>query len=231
MKQGASFSLYGVGPQKSGGECRETGQEAKACSQAPAFRKRGRKTHFGAHGKGYRGRGNKGKTALCSAFPPVPRRLLPTLPLPTHSQPAAASETGNTSGHQHQQHPGEQPVTVTAYREGQTSAKQTGKPERKSDDPKSPAGTSSECGTDRDSENKRHPQCEEKNDKRTVHAYLSGRSRTFEGKRKGSLLPGISRSYLGAPRRAPPHLYQGSLSFYDESPLLAKLRGGAVCRF
>lgn len=122
-------------------------------------------------------------------------------------------------------------VTVTAYREGQTSAKQTGKPECKSDDPKSPAGTSSECGTDRGSENKRHPQCEEKNDKRTVHAYLSGRSRTFEGKRKGSLLPGISRSYLGAPRRAPPHLYQGSLSFYGESPLLAKLRGGAVCRF
>ena len=152
-------------------------------------------------------------------------------PLPTRSQPAAASETGNTSGHQHQQHPGEQPVTVTAYREGQTSAKQTGKPERKSDDPKSPAGTSSECGTDRGSENKRHAQGKKKNDKLTVHAHLSGRSRTFEGKRKGSLLPGISRSYLGAPRRAPPHLYQGSLSFYGESPLLAKLRGGAVCRF
>ena len=190
-----------------------------------------RKTHFEAHGKGYRGRKNKGKTAGCSAFPPVPRRLLPTLPLPTRSQPAPTSETGNTSGHQHQQHPGEQPVTVTAYREGQTSAKQTGKPERKSDDPKSPAGTSSECGTDRGSENKRHPQCEEKNDKRTVHAYLSGRSRTFQGKRKGSFLPGISRSHLGAPRQAPPYLHQGPLSFYGESPLLAKLRGVRYAAF
>ena len=113
----------------------------------------------------------------------------------------------------------------------QSAVEQTGKPERKSDEPQSPAETSSECGADTGSENKRHAQGKKKNDKLAVHAHLSGRSRTFEEKRKESFLSGISRSHLGAPRQAPPHIYQGSLSFYGESPLLAKLRGGAVCRF
>ena len=180
---------------------------------------------------GRRGRENKEQPAGCSALPPVPRRFFHSLPLPARRQPARTAKTENAPGHQYLQHPSEQPVAVTVCREGQSAVEQTGKPERKSDEPQSPAETPSECGADTGSENKRHAQGKKKNDKLTVHAHLSGRSRTFEEKRKESFLSGISRSHLGAPRQAPPHIYQGSLSFYGESPLLAKLRGGAVCRF
>lgn len=165
MKRGASFFLYGVGPpyRKSDGECREKGQADKDCLQTQPFRKREyKKTHLKAHGESCGGRENKEQPAGCSALPPVPRRFFHSLPLPARRQPARTAKTENAPGHQYLQHPSEQPVAVTVCREGQSAVEQTGKPERKSDEPQSPAETSSECGADTGSENKRHAQGKKK---------------------------------------------------------------------
>ena len=108
------------------------------------------------------GRENKEQPAGCSALPPVPLRFFHSLPLPARRQPARTAKTENAPGHQYLQHPSEQPVAVTVCREGQSAVEQTGKPERKSDEPQSPAETSSECGADTGSENKRHAQGKKK---------------------------------------------------------------------
>lgn len=131
--------------------------------QTQPFRKREyKKTHLKAHGESCGGRENKEQPAGCSALPPVPRRFFHSLPLPARRQPARTAKTENAPGHQYLQHPSEQPVAVTVCREGQSAVEQTGKPERKSDEPQSPAETSSECGADTGSENKRHTQGKKK---------------------------------------------------------------------
>lgn len=165
MKRGASFFLYGVGPPYRKRVEANSGKQGKGTMavQTQPFRKREyKKTHLKAHGESCGGRENKEQPAGYSALPPVPRRFFHSLPLPARRQPARTAKTENAPGHQYLQHPSEQPVAVTVCREGQSAVEQTGKPERKSDEPQSPAETSSECGADTGSENKRHAQGKKK---------------------------------------------------------------------
>lgn len=165
MKRGASFFLYGVGPPYRKRVEANSGKQGKGTMavQTQPFRKREyKKTHLKAHGESCGGRENKEQPAGCSALPPVPRRFFHSLPLPARRQPARTAKTENAPGHQYLQHPSEQPIAVTVCREGQSAVEQTGKPERKSDEPQSPAETPSECGADAGSENKRHAQGKKK---------------------------------------------------------------------